>query len=46
MFTDDRQNFLKFGLNHPFHKFRTYDQLRGVEWIHRLFLFPLVLGKM
>ena len=25
-----------------------YDQntLRGVEWVHGLFLFPLVLGKM
>ena len=21
-------------------------QLRGVEWVHGLFLFPLVLGKM
>ena len=22
------------------------DQLRGVEWVRGLFLFPLVLGKM
>ena len=22
------------------------DILRGVEWVHGLFLFPLVLGKM
>ena len=22
------------------------DSLRGVEWVHGLFLFPLVLGKM
>ena len=21
-------------------------ELRGVEWVHGLFLFPLVLGKM
>ena len=23
-----------------------YAFLRGVEWVHGLFLFPLVLGKM
>ena len=23
-----------------------YKRLRGVEWVHGLFLFPLVLGKM
>ena len=23
-----------------------YVSLRGVEWVHGLFLFPLVLGKM
>ena len=23
-----------------------YNLLRGVEWVHGLFLFPLVLGKM
>ena len=22
------------------------DTLRGVEWVHGLFLFPLVLGKI
>ena len=22
------------------------NDLRGVEWVHGLFLFPLVLGKM
>ena len=24
----------------------TFSSLRGVEWVHGLFLFPLVLGKM
>ena len=24
----------------------TLTHLRGVEWVHGLFLFPLVLGKM
>ena len=23
-----------------------WDTLKGVEWVHGLFLFPLVLGKM
>ena len=23
-----------------------FTNLRGVEWVHGLFLFPLVLGKM
>ena len=26
--------------------FTSYGLLRGVEWVHGLFLFPLVLGKM
>ena len=26
------------------HEFK--EVLRGVEWVHGLFLFPLVLGKM
>ena len=25
---------------------KTKMRLRGVEWVHDLFLFPLVLGKM
>ena len=27
-------------------KWSDYDLLRGVEWVHGLFLFPIVLGKM
>ena len=31
---------------HPYLHLGVTHMLRGVEWVHDLFLFPLVLGKM